>query len=42
MVRKVVKRWMAAGVAVPVAAAGVRRLGKAIESRRGRSLSAII
>jgi hypothetical protein len=37
MVRKTVVRWAGAAIAVPLAAAGARRLGKALESRRGRS-----
>jgi hypothetical protein len=32
---KVLARWAIAAVAAPVAAAGVRRLGHAVETRRG-------
>jgi hypothetical protein len=37
MIRKRVLRWAGTAIAVPVAAAGARRLGKALESRRGHS-----
>lgn len=37
MVRKTVLRWVAASVAVPLAAVGARRLDEMVKSRRGRS-----
>jgi hypothetical protein len=37
MVRKTVLRWVVAAIAVPLAAAAIRRLAEAMESRRGRS-----
>lgn len=37
MVWKTVMRWVGAAIAVPLAAAGARRLGEVVESRRGRS-----
>lgn len=37
MFRKTVVRWVAAAIAVPIAAAGARRVAEAVESRRGRS-----
>jgi hypothetical protein len=35
--RKVIGRWVLLAVAVPLAAAGARRLSTAVERRRGRS-----
>ncbi len=37
MIRKRVAQWAVMAVAVPVAAAGARRLSHALESRRGPS-----
>ncbi|GGM56660.1 hypothetical protein GCM10011608_46870 [Micromonospora sonchi] len=37
MIRKRVAQWAVMAVAVPVAAAGARRLSHALESRRGSS-----
>ncbi|MFY1632742.1 hypothetical protein ACN27F_05530 [Solwaraspora sp. WMMB335] len=37
MVSKMIKRYAVAAVAVPLAAAGVRKLGSLVESRRGPS-----
>ena len=37
MTWKVLARWAVAAIAVPRAVAGVRRLGDAVESRRGSS-----
>jgi len=37
MIWKTIVRWAIAAIAVPLAAAGVRRLSDAVESRRGSS-----
>ncbi|RIV35653.1 hypothetical protein [Micromonospora radicis] len=37
MIRKRVAQWAVMAVAVPVAAAGARRLSQSLESRRGPS-----
>ena len=37
MLWKTMTRWALAALAVPVAAAGVRRVGHAVEARRGPS-----
>ncbi|MEV6694313.1 hypothetical protein AB0M35_22840 [Micromonospora sp. NPDC051196] len=37
MIRKRVAQWAVMAVAVPLAAAGARRLGHSLESRRGPS-----
>lgn len=34
---KMIGRWVVAAVAIPLAAAGARRLGQTIETRRGPS-----
>ncbi len=35
--RKLIGRWVLLAIAVPLTAAGARRLGQAMEKRRGRS-----
>ncbi|MEV1288605.1 hypothetical protein [Micromonospora sp. NPDC049679] len=37
MFGRLVKRWAIAAIAVPIAAAGARRLSRAMEQRRGPS-----
>jgi hypothetical protein len=37
MLWNLVRRWIVVAIAVPLAAAGARRLSKAVESRRGPS-----
>ncbi|MFB6397243.1 hypothetical protein [Polymorphospora lycopeni] len=37
MIRKAVRRWAVVAVAVPVAAAGVRKVSQTLEARRGSS-----
>lgn len=39
MIGNLVRRWAVVAIAVPLAAAGVRRLSHAVESRRGSSRS---
>jgi hypothetical protein len=42
MLLKMIARWVAVAVAVPLAAAGARRLGEAVESRRGASRTTVL
>lgn len=37
MMRNAIRRWAVVAIAVPVAAAGARRLSQAVEARRGPS-----
>lgn len=37
MVGRMIKRWAVVAIAVPLAAAGARKLSSAVESRRGPS-----
>ncbi|MFB9375972.1 hypothetical protein ACFFKU_16335 [Kineococcus gynurae] len=38
LVATLVRRWIVAGILLPVAAAGVRRLARGLERRRGSSV----
>ncbi|MEV0394920.1 hypothetical protein [Polymorphospora rubra] len=37
MIRNAIRRWAVVAVAVPVAAAGVRKVSQTMEARRGQS-----
>jgi hypothetical protein len=42
MLLNLLRRWLTVAIAVPLAAAGARRLSKAVEARRGPSRGTVL
>ena len=42
MLWKLLRRWLVVAIAVPLAAAGARRLSEAVEARRGPSRGTVL